>query len=77
MKNLKRVNKTIIKSIIKKQGACTVNMLPCKVRLENMWMSPYEIKLTSLEELEKTINQYAYYNCNNELGYYPAYYINA
>lgn len=62
-----------------------VNMLPCKASLNSVWISPTVIHVDktllekeqgySVSKLEGLINSYAYYNCNNELGTYPVYYV--
>lgn len=70
-----KVTKNTIKAMIRKQGSVKVNMLPCKIKLGNMWVVPCEIEIKTIEELEIKINEFVYYNCNSEMGYYPAYYI--
>lgn len=52
-----------------------IYVLPCKVRIDNLWMSPYKIVANSLEEFQDAINKYEYYNCNSELGEHLNYYI--
>jgi len=57
----------------------TIKVIPCKVRLRNLWFESARISLKKLNELgtdfEKFINEYSYYNCNNELGKHPSYYL--
>lgn len=58
----------------------TIWLLPCKCRVGDVWIRMYEINLNSLKsadfnDFDSFINNYIYYNCNYELGYYPAYYI--
>jgi hypothetical protein len=72
---MKKVTKNTIKSIIRKQGYITVYMLPCKTNINNIWIQPHQTTVDSIEGLEKEINIFSYYNCNNELGKYPSYYI--
>lgn len=53
-----------------------IKLLPCKVRLDNAWVSPVAISLeTHHDTFDHVVNQYEYYNCNAELGYYSAYYV--
>lgn len=67
-----------------------VFLLPCKVRLENSWVNPCEVKKEEIntissdgfntivarnDQFETVINCYEYYNCQyNELGKYAAFY---
>ena len=68
-----------------------VFLLPCKVRLENSWVSLCEVKKEEIntissdgfntivarnDSFETIENAFNYYNCNYlETGKYPAYYI--
>ena len=58
----------------------TIKLIPCKVRLENLWIEPSYVTLEKLNEwdtnFEKFVNAYSYYNCNSELGNHLAYYLN-
>lgn len=68
-----------------------VYMLPCKCRLDNMWIQPYKAEAEKViytplhndgfnavvprnYNFDTVVNCYTYYNCNNELGRYPAFY---
>ena len=72
-----RVNKNAAKRLVNE--GYTIRVLPCKMRLANVWVDPYEINKAYLEERETTFdkfcNSYSYYNCNNELGRYIAFYL--
>lgn len=55
---------------------------PCLMRLNNVWQKPYCFNRKSLEtkyndtpNFDTIINHYKYYNCNNQLGTYPIYFI--
>lgn len=58
-----------------------VYIIPCKMRLDNMWMPQQKINKYELLKLDdditfdKFINGFEHYNCNNELGYYTSFYI--
>ena len=65
-----------------------IYLLPCKMRLNNMWINPYKAikgEYRPLEEGYTTVvprsdfdsleNCFTYYNCNNETGRYIAWYI--
>lgn len=75
MSDLKKVTKTQVKSIIKKEGKIQVGMIPCKMNVHGMWMKPYWQSFSSIDEFEGVINSYSYYNCNYEVGSYPSYYV--
>lgn len=70
-----RVNKSTVKKALKLNQGIIVGLLPCKVVEDNQYMSMYITMVFSLEELERLINEYTYYNCNYEVGYYPKYFI--
>ena len=83
--NYKRINKPTARRMFNK--GYSVQLLPCKVS-ENVFkvskeyyigVLPTEISLsTSSQEanhFDRTVNEYEYYNCNAELGYYAHYYV--
>lgn len=72
---MKRIKKMTVKAAIRKQGQITVGLLPCKANPMSVWMSPYWMTFYNVTDFEKTVNSFTCYNCNNELGKYPAYYI--
>ena len=51
-----------------------VALMPCKLRFDNGWVSPFIIKDDN-ETFSHKINDFTYYNCNSETGYYPHYYV--
>ena len=57
----------------------TVNLLPCKVSTNSIWIRPYTINKAESENLEnqfdRTVNAFQYYNCNTETGYYSSFYV--
>lgn len=51
---------------------------PCLMRLNNVWQKPYcfnKAKYNDTPNFETIINNYRYYNCNNQLGTYPIFFI--
>ena len=50
-----------------------VYVIPCKVRFDfdSMWIKP--IKVT--HDFDKFMNEFAFYNLNNDVGTYAHYYI--
>lgn len=55
----------------------TVYLLPCKVNPSSPWACPAGVQHRpgSNRTLEDFSARYSYYNCNSELGRYPAYYV--
>ena len=73
-KNYKRVAKKTAYNNFKNNK--TILVLPVNVRFDNMWVQPTAISKSSIDEtFDSFINSYSYYNCDNELGEYPKYYI--
>lgn len=54
----------------------TIYLLPNKVRLDNPWIKPFPINISTSQgkSLETILASYSYYNCNNETGKTIAYY---
>ena len=78
----KKVNKPTARKLY--NNGITVYLLPCKVSevaltSKNSWVNPIEISLLtcahSANKFDRTVNEYEYYNCNAELGYYPHYFV--
>lgn len=59
----------------------TVWLLPSNVRFDfnSTWVRPYKISVKTCygNEFDNIINEFAYYNCNSELGKSVHYYINS
>lgn len=71
---LTRVNKKKARNIF--NNGETIFLLPCKTRINNYWLPACAISLTSdIKDFDSIVNEYEYYNCNYELGYYCAYYV--
>ena len=69
-----KVNKPTARKLYRR--GCEIHLLPCKVRLNNEWVSPIAISLeTHKDTFDRVVNQYEFYNCNAELGYYAHYYV--
>lgn len=49
-------------------------IIPHKCNINSIWLTGCEIINNGLP-FEQLINNFIYYNCNNELGKYPAYYM--
>ena len=46
---------------------------PCNMNVSNMWQSPFEIDRSV--DFEKYCNSFSYYNCDNERGLYPVFFV--
>lgn len=68
-----------------------VYLLPCKTCLDSMWVQPcraivdeyttigtstgFDTVIARNKQFETVVTCFTYYNCNNELGRYPAFYM--
>lgn len=73
-----QVNKRTAEKLINK--GYTIRMIPCKLRLGNIWFAPAEIDAMKLADwginFTMFVNEYIYYNCNNnEVGRHPHYFL--
>lgn len=68
---MEKQNKNTVKSLIAKNGYWTGFLVANKVNpvhVKGCWQLGTRVKVSSIEELDKAINRFAYYNCNRELG---------
>ena len=79
-KNLIRVNKSVARKLYKL--GFDVGLCPCKAYPESPWglMSTCNRYSDCIDEsdnnyFDKLVDMFIWYNCNNELGQYPAYYV--
>ena len=73
-----RLSKSNVKTTIGKEGYWTGFLVANKMHpahINGLWCLGMRVTVTSLEELECTIEKFAYYNCNNELGNLVAFYV--
>lgn len=72
-KKLVRVTKKEARDLYRAGG---VYVLPSKVRpsFDNFWIQPMLLNNISLRTFDKALNEYKYYNCNDELGNCTRYY---
>lgn len=88
--NYSRISKGKARKLYNNDTA--VYIVPCKVACSdsNMWIKPFELTLKQVTDeykgfddlikfysFDNRINDFEYYNCNYELGYYTAFYIKA
>lgn len=82
MANYKRVNKPTARKMY--NMGCSILLLPCKVNDSavdgsSIWIEPVKISLldsdSNINHFDRAVNNYEYYNCNAELGYYAHYFV--
>ena len=77
--------KRVMKPLARKMFNCgiSIKLLPCKVSdsalVDSTWVEPMEISLLTsphdINNFDRLVNEYEYYNCNAELGYYSKYFV--
>ena len=70
----KKVTKTTAKKLF--NAGITIYLLPCKANINSIWFSPYPFNIKQCENMDfqTIVNSFEYYNCNNEIGKYTAFY---
>ena len=74
----RRVNKATARRVFENDG--TILLCPVKLRPDSMWrpISPIAHSLSSeldiKREFDVYVNEFEFYNCNNESGRYVAFY---
>lgn len=74
---MEKITLNQLKAIIKKGENKTVRLVPSKMSPVGMWGVWHDIQTESLsmEDLNKIINSFSYYNCTTETGLRIHYYI--
>lgn len=80
MENYKRVNKSTARKMYNK--GCNILLLPCNVNDSAVqgthpWIKAVSISSCTedMNKFDRTVNEFEYYNCNAELGYYAHYFV--
>lgn len=71
MIQMEKQHKSTVKSLIAKNGYWTGFLVASKVNpanIEGCWNLGFKVTVSTIEDLEKTVERFAYYNCNSELG---------
>ena len=76
-KQYKRITKTTAKKLF--NAGKTIALLPCKANPLSIWFSFYPLNKNSVEHytdksFDLFVNNFEYYNCNNQTGRYTAFY---
>lgn len=69
----RRLNKTTANKLFDRGEI--IMLCPCKMNLHSPWAILAEITKTGDRIFDSLVNDFVYYNCSNELGQYPHYYI--
>jgi hypothetical protein len=78
-KELEKVNKTAARRLFN-EGKI-LYLVPCKVypNFGNCFITPYEIQKDRVKDgivnFDRIVDNFEYYNCNNEVGRYTHYYV--
>ena len=73
-KNLIRVNKNVARKLY--NLSIEVVLCPCKVNPKSPWWLITRVNnQTYPYTFDELCSKFIYYNCNSELGKYPAYYV--
>lgn len=72
--NFIRINKKVARKLY--NLGVDIGMCPCKANPESPWGLIVMINKNRYDyTFDKAVNEFEWYNCNSELGQYPAYYI--
>ncbi|MFZ3591514.1 hypothetical protein ACOI1C_20370 [Bacillus sp. DJP31] len=74
---MEKQHKNTVKSLITKNEYWTGFLVANKVNpahIEGYWHLGFRKTVSSIEELDKAINRFAYYNCNREVGNHVSFY---
>ena len=69
---MKRLHKNTVKKIIRDTGSWKGYIVASNVaeyHINGGWHIGSEVEVTSIDELDRAMASYAYYNCCYELGY--------
>lgn len=69
----KKVTKTTAKKLF--EAGKNIYLIPCKACINSYWFSPYRVNKDCENTFQSIVNSFEYYNCNNELGKYTAFYV--
>ena len=73
-KNLIRVNKKVARKLY--NLGLEVGLCPCNANPESPWWLMSFVNNNSYDyTFDEVVDKFAWYNCNNELGRYVAYYV--
>lgn len=68
---MRTIHKNTVKAMLRKGKIFKGYIAPCNVNsfhITGGWHIGMDVEFTSIEEMKQTIDNFAYYNCNSELG---------
>ena len=68
---MKSINKNTVKAQIRRGKSFIGYIAPSNVNsmhISSGWHIGMRVEFTSIEEMEKALSEFSYYNCNSELG---------
>ena len=68
----KRIRKNAARALFEQHKP--VIIIPCKCRIGSAWFTGHEMVNDGSRGFDQFVNEFSYYNCNYETGYYPAFY---
>ena len=71
--NVKQINKT--KARILFDEGKTIYLHPCNMVINSVWSTPTGHNKNGGYKFDQLVNEWKYYNCSNELGKYPNFFI--
>lgn len=72
---MKKVTLATVKKMIRENKKFQLKLVPNKTNPYNCWGIGHTVNIECGTEIEKVVNSFIYYNCNNELGMGVHYYI--
>lgn len=74
---MEQINKTIARKLYA-EGK-TIYLISCNMRFDNVWQLPFPMHISdgadSSDSFDDRVNKYIYYNCDNERGKYPCFFV--
>lgn len=70
---MQRINKATARKLYNAKKAVTI--IPCKCHPGGAWFTGFEMENDGSRTFDQFVNEFTYYNCNYELGTYPAFYV--
>lgn len=74
---MKRINKKQARNLYNK--GVTIYLIPCNALFGSMWLTLWSCQIKKETDPERTfdqhVNEFEYYNCDYERGYYSHYYV--
>lgn len=80
--NYKRITKPVARKMYNE--GYDISLIPCCVSSRvlggnHLWLKPVTLNIKDCEytenKFDRMVNDFEYYNCNAELGYYPHYFV--